>query len=171
MKLVRSLSAVFFYLFKFIGICYLATALYALINCLFRGPFFEIIENDRFAINYPFSTKHFLLGTEFTVSYVAELVSGIAIYGIFFLMLSGVFNAFRQKRLFTHVGIKNLKRFYIFNLIIYPVLVILWSMISIEDFPFVAMIVAHAIMGIFIFFISAIFEQGVKLQTEQDLFI
>ena len=171
MKLVRSISSVFFYVFKLIGIGYLATALYTLINCLFKGPFFEELEKNRFAINFPFSNRHFLLGTEYSVKYVAEMVLGIAVYGIFFLTLSGVFNAFRQKKLFTHVGIKNLRRFYIFNLLLYPVLAIVWSLVSIEDFPFVAMIVAHAIMGIFVFFIYAIFQQGVKLQNEQDLFI
>lgn len=171
MKLVKITASVFYYLVRVIAIGYLVTAFYTLIICTLKGPFFEKLENNRFAINFPFTSKHFLLGSEFTIKYVAEMVFGIALYGVFFYLLSGVFNAFKQKRLFTHFGIKNLKRFYIFNLLVYPVFTIIWSAISVEDFPFFGMVVAHLIMGIFIFFINAIFEQGVQLQDEQDLFI
>lgn len=171
MRSVKIISSVLYYLFKFVAIGYLATAFYTLVNCIFQAPFFEKIENNRFAINFPFSSKHFLLGSEFTTEYVAEMVLGITLYGVFFLVLSGVFNAFKQQKMFTHFGIKNLKQFYIFNLFVYPVSVIIWSVITVEDFPFLAMIIAHLIMGLFVFFMNAIFEQGVKLQNEQDLFI
>jgi hypothetical protein len=171
MKNVKIIASALYYLFRVIAYGYLASALYTLINCTFKAPFFEKLENNRFAVNFPFSSKHFLLGTEFTIGYVAEMVIGLALYGVFFYVLSGVFNAFKQEKLFTHFGIKNLKRFYIFNLFVYPVLGIIWSIISIEDFPFFGMIVAHLIMGFFIFFLNVIFEQGVKLQSEQELFI
>ncbi len=171
MKSVKIIASVLYYLFKILALGYLVTALYTLINCSFQAPFFEKLENNRFAVNFPFSSKHFLLGSEFTTQYVSEMVLGIALYGAFFCVLSDVFNAFKQEKLFTHFGIKKLKRFYIFNLIIYPVFAIIWSVITVEDFPFLAMIVAHLIMGLFIFFMNAIFEQGVKLQNEQDLFI
>ena len=171
MRSVKIISSVLYYLFKFVAIGYLATAFYTLINCIFQAPFFEKLESNRFAVNFPFSSKHFLLGSEFTTEYVAEMVLGITLYGVFFFVLSGVFNAFKQEKLFTHFGIKNLKRFYIFNLFAYPISVIIWSVITVEDFPFLAMIIAHLIMGLFVFFMNAIFEQGVKLQNEQDLFI
>lgn len=171
MKAVKLLSSFLYYIVKVIAFGYLFTAFYTLINCTFEGPFFEKLQNNRFAVNYPFTSKHFLLGSELTSNYVAEMVLGISLYGIFFYVLSGVFNAFRQDKLFTPFGVSNLKRFYRFNLILYPVLAILWSIISMEDFPFFAMIIAHLIMGLFIFFMNAIFEQGLKLQNEQDLFI
>ncbi|NHM07606.1 DUF2975 domain-containing protein [Flavobacterium sp. CYK-4] len=171
MKSVKLTSSFLYYLVSIIAYGYLITAIYTLINCTFEGPFFEKLPNNRFAINYPFTSEHFLLGSEFTTNYVAEMVLGIALYGIFFFVLSGVFNAFRQKKLFTLFGVNHLKRFYIFNLVLYPVLAILWAIISIEDFPFFAMISAHLIMGLFIYFMNAIFEQGLRLQNEQDLFI
>ncbi|MBK9734100.1 MAG: DUF2975 domain-containing protein [Saprospiraceae bacterium] len=171
MKSIKIISSILYYAVKIIAIGYLSTAVYILINCLFEGPFFEKLENNRFAINFPFTSKHFLLGSEYTTAYVAEMVLGIALYGFFFYLLSGVFNAFKQKKLFTDFGIKKLKHFYIFNLAVYPILAIFWSFISVEDFPFIAMIIAHLIMGFFIFFMNAIFEQGYKLQNEQDLFI
>lgn len=171
MKSIKIISSILYYAVKIIAIGYLTTAVYTLTNCIFEGPFFEKLEDNRFALNFPFTSKHFLLGSEFTVDYVTEMVLGIALYGVFFYVLSDVFNAFKQDKLFTNFGIKKLTYFYIFNLIVYPILVIFWSMISIEDFPFIAMIIAHLIMGFFIFFMNAIFKQGVQLQNEQDLFI
>lgn len=171
MKTVKSVATLLYYIFRIIAIGYIVTAIYTLINCVFEAPFFEKLENNRFAINYPFTSHHFLLGSEFSPEYVTEMVLGIALYGVFFFVLSGVFNAFKQDKLFTHFGIKNLKRFYIFNLFVFPILAIFWSMISVEDFPFFEMIIAHLIMGTFIYFMNAIFTQGVKLQNDQDLFI
>ena len=171
MKLVRIIAALLYVLARITAFFYLLTAIYTLINCVFEGPFFEKIENNRFAINFPFTSRHFLLGSEYTLAYVSEMVLGLTLYGLFFVVLSNVFKAFKQERLFTKEGLKNLKGFYQFNLVLYPVAIIIWSLFSIEDFPFFAMIIAHAIMGIFIFFMAAIFEQGVNLQNEQDLYI
>lgn len=171
MKLVRVLASFLYVLTKIAAFFYLLTAVYALVNCLFEGPFFEKMELNRFAINFPFTTQHFLLGSEYTLAYVSEMVLGLALYGLFFWVLSNVFKTFKQERLFTKQGLKNLKRFYQFNLLLYPVVIVIWTLFSIEDFPFFAMIIAHAIMGIFIFFMAAIFEQGVNLQSEQDLYI
>ena len=171
MKLVRVIASFLFVIVKIVAVFYLITAIYALVNCAFKGPFFEKMEQNRFAINFPFTKQHFLLGSEYTVAYVAEMVLGLSLYGLFFWVLSNVFKTFKQERLFTKEGLKNLKCFYQFNLLLYPIAIIIWSLFSIEDFPFFAMIVAHAIMGIFIFFMAAIFQQGVNLQNEQDLYI
>ncbi|MGX7668459.1 DUF2975 domain-containing protein [Flavobacterium pedocola] len=171
MKVVRIIASFLYVLVRIAAFFYLLTAIYALINCVFEGPFFEKMENNRFAINLAFTNQHFLLGSEYTLAYVAEMVLGLALYGLFFWVLSNVFKTFKQERLFTREGLKNLKQFYQFNLLLYPVAIIIWSLFSIEDFPFFAMIVAHAIMGIFIFFMAAIFQQGVNLQNEQDLYI
>lgn len=171
MKPVRIIASFLFVVGRIAAFFYLLTAIYTLINCLFEGPFFEIMENNRFAINFPFTRQHFLLGSEYSWKYVTEMILGLAVYGLFFLVLSNVFKTFKQERLFTKDGLKNLKQFYQFNLLLYPVVTIVWSLFSFEDFPFFAMIVAHGIMGIFIFFMAAIFQQGVNLQNEQDLYI
>lgn len=171
MKSVKIIASILEKIVKIVALGYLLTAIYTLINCLFGGPFFEMLEQNRFAINFPFTKQHFLLGSEYTFAYVAEMVLGIGIYGLFFWVLGNVFKAFKQERLFTKKGLAYLKQFYWFNLGLYPLIAIIWSMISIEDFPFIAMIIAHSIMGVFIYFMSAIFEQGVNLQNEQDLYI
>ncbi|MES2810868.1 MAG: DUF2975 domain-containing protein [Bacteroidota bacterium] len=171
MKIVRIIASFLYVLTRIAAFFYSVTAIYALVNCLFEGPFFEKMENNRFAINFPFTEKHFLLGSVYTLEYVAEMVLGLGLYGLFFFVLSNVFKTFKQERLFTKSGLKHLKQFYQFNLLLYPVAIVIWTLFSFEDFPFFAMIVAHAIMGIFIFFMAAIFEQGVNLQNEQDLYI
>ena len=106
MKNVKFIAYPLYYLFKIVAICYLATAFYTLINCTFQAPFFEKLENNRFAINFPFSSTHFLLGSEFSIECVAEMVLCIALYGAFFYALCGVFKAFMQEKLFTHIGSK-----------------------------------------------------------------
>lgn len=171
MKSVKIIASILEKIVKLIALGYLLTALYTLINCSFRAPFFEILDSNRFAINFPFTKQHFLLGSQYTFAYVTEMVLGIGVYGLFFWVLGNVFKAFKQERLFTKNGLTYLKQFYWFNLGLYPVIAVVWSMISEEDFPFIAMIIAHSIMGVFIYFMSAIFEQGVNLQNEQDLYI
>jgi len=171
MKSVKRIATFLDKIVKIVAIGYLITAIYTLINCLFKGPFFETLEKNRFAINFPFTQVHFLQGSEYSFEYVAEMVIGIGLYGLFFWVLSNVFKTFKQERLFTQNGLSYLKQFYLFNLIMYPIFAIIWAFISQEDFPFFAMILAHAIMGIFIYFMAAIFKQGVNLQDEQDLYI
>jgi hypothetical protein len=99
------------------------------------------------------------------------MASIILFYGLFFWLLSNVFKTFRQKKLFTAQGVRNMKFFYIMNLFVCPVLFSILSINSIEDYPYFAMIIGHAILGVLVFFIAAIFEQGVNLQKDQDLFI
>lgn len=171
MKLVRFISTILFYLARILAIGYLLTTLHLFISVVFKLSTFQLLENNRFAICYPFTDKKFLLGSEYTFSYVAEMVLTIGFYGLFFWLLSNVFQTFRQQPLFTKQGIRNLKAFYVVNLVISPLLFGFLSVFSNEDLPFFAMIVAHAIIGIFAYFLTAIFNEGVGLQNEQDLYI
>nr|WP_294936958.1 DUF2975 domain-containing protein [uncultured Flavobacterium sp.] len=171
MKLVRIISTILFFLSRILAIAYILTALHLFVSVVFKLPTFELMENNRFVIQYPFTEKSFLLGSEYTFSYVTEMVLIIAFYGLFFWLLGNVFQTFRQVPLFTKQGIRNLKLFYITNLVVSPILFGLLSGFSNEDMPFLAMIVAHAIIGIFAYFLMAIFNEGVGLQNEQDLYI
>ena len=171
MKLVRFISTILFYLARILAIGYLLTAFHLFVSVVFKLPTFKLMEHNRFAIYYPFTEKKFLLGSEYTFSYVTEMVLIIGFYGLFFWMLGSVFQTFRQKPLFTKNGIRNLKIFCIVNLIISPVLFGLLSVFSTEDMPFFPMITAHGIIGVFAYFLTAIFREGVGLQDEQDLYI
>lgn len=171
MKLVKFISLIGYYLTRIISIAYLATALYILCAAVFKLSALAVLPNNRFVIYYPFTKKPFLLGSAYSTIYIVEMILLIAFYGVFFWFLSNVFKTFRQKKLFTIQGIKHLKLFYITNLLVSPILFLVLSFYSIEDYPYVAIIVAHGIIGIFALFIAAIFEQGVNLQQDQDLFI
>ena len=171
MKTTRLISTVLYFVTSILAIGYITTSIYVLISTWFKLSSFKIIEDNRFAIYYPFTEKPFLLGSEYTFQYVLEMVVGIGLYGIFFFLLSKVFYTFKQEKLFTLQGVSNLSRFYIFNIILAPLILIALAVISNEDLPYIVMISAHFIFGIFALFIAAIFRQGLNLQNEQDLFI
>ena len=171
MKLVRFISAIAFYLTRILSAGYILTALHLMFSVVLDLSCLKHLENGRFAICSPFTEKHFLLGSSFTAAYVIEMVLLIAFYGAFFWLLSNVFKTFRQTKLFTPQGIHNLKLFYVSNLLICPVLFLILSVYSSEDYPYMIMTSAHGIMGVFALFIAAIFKQGVSLQNDQDLII
>lgn len=171
MKLTRIIAAIGFYIARIIAWLYVATGFYILISVVLKLPSLKFLANNRFAICYPFTSKYFILGSAFNFMYITEMVLLILFYGLFFWLLSNVFKTFRQKKLFTVAGVNNLKSFYIFNLFVCPVIFLFLLCFSTEDYPYIAMIIAHGIMGIFAVFIAAIFSQGVHLQQDQDLFI
>jgi len=171
MKLVRYISTVAFYLTRLIAAGYILTALYIILCVVFNLPTLQHLTDNRFAICYPFTSEHFLLGAEYTAAYIAEMVLLIFLYGVFFALLSNVFKSFRPQKIFTIQGIRHLQWFYLINLLLFPLVFLILGIYSIEDYPYVAMITAHCIMGIFALFIAAIFEQGVNLQNDQDLII
>lgn len=171
MKLVRLISTIAFYLTRILSIGYILTALHLVVSVVFGLSGLKHLESNRFALCYPFTDKYFLLGSEFTAAYITEMALLLAFYGAFFWLLSNVFKTFRQQKLFTAQGIHNLKLFYVANLVICPLLFLILSMLSTEDYPYTMMVIAHGIMGIFALFIAAIFQQGVSLQNDQDLII
>ncbi len=171
MKLVRHISTIGFYLTKIIAIGYLVTALHVIISAVFKLSSFKPLENNRFAICYPFTSKPLLIGSENTTSYIFEMVAILIFYSAFFWLLSNVFKTFRQQKLFTVQGVLHLKWFYILNLFIYPILFIALMAISHEYQPYLPLLFGHVIIGIFALFLAAIFVQGLKLQNDQDLYI
>jgi hypothetical protein len=171
MKLVRVISAFAYYISRAVAILYLLTVVHLTVSVLFKLSTLKLLNQGRFAITYPFSSKNFLLGSAYNFNYIMEMSLLIAFYCFFFWLLGNVFQTFRQKKLFTVWGIIRLKWFYLINLLFCPVLFIILSLISTEDYPYMVMCIAHGIMGIFAFFIAAIFEQGVNLQNDQDLII
>ena len=171
MKTTKLISTFLFYFVRVISFLYLATTMHIVLSTSFKLPSLKILENNRFAVCYPFTEKHFILGSEYTFSYITEMITILAFYGIFFFALSSVFKTFKQTKLFTYQGVLNLKIFYIINLIIAPLFFIIISINPKEDYPYIAILVAHCILGIFAFFIASIFQQGLNLQTDQDLII
>jgi hypothetical protein len=119
---------------------------------------------------YPFTSKPFLLA-ENTGEYITQMVLGIGFYGLFLLLLSNVFLSFSREKLFTTQNIRNLQWFYRANLTLPITVFFLLSLFSQAEDEMMIIVVLHGILGVFAFFMAAIFKQGVNLQNEQDLYI
>ena len=174
MKTVRFVATVLFYLTRTLALLYFITAAYATAVLLFSTQdgtgWISIAEDNTFVIFYPFTTTPFLLG-EMTTPFFTEMYVGIIAYGTFFWLLSDVFSAFRKEKIFTASSVRKLSRFYIANLTVPIVVLVLLSVLTNGE-NIMGMITAlHFIIGIFAFFMASIFQQGVNLQDEQDLTI
>nr|WP_315156168.1 DUF2975 domain-containing protein [uncultured Flavobacterium sp.] len=172
MKNVKIIAAVLFYITRFVAILYLITTLYSLISILTEWSFI-IKENDKyFSICYPFTETPFLNGENHWGYKIFNFLIPIGFYGLFFLLVSNVFNVFKQPKLFTEYGVKQLKYFYLSNIFIPPFTILLAAIFAgdiEEGLEWVAII--HFFLGVFAYFLAAIFRQGLHLQNEQDLYI
>jgi hypothetical protein len=154
-----------------VAFLYLVTALYAVLVIIFDFNLLLITESGtRLTIMYPFTSKPFLLA-ENTGEYITQMVLGIGFYGLFLLLLSNVFLSFSREKLFTTQNIRNLQWFYRANLTLPITVFFLLSLFSQAEDEMMIIVVLHGILGVFAFFMAAIFKQGVNLQNEQDLYI
>jgi hypothetical protein len=172
MKSVRLISQVLFYVTRLLSILYAAIFLHAFIAIIFKTGHYNITANgNRFEIYYPFTSKPFLLGDNHTTYILFDFLLLLISYGLFFLLLSNVFNGFAQPKLFTKKGYKYLRWFYLCNLLIPLVILLLLSIFYIVSSEATIIVLLHMVAGIFAWFLAVIFRQGLQLQNEQDLFI
>jgi hypothetical protein len=174
MKAVRLTATILFYLTRITAIVVTVATVYAMFVILLysnnAGPSLpiEVLANDTFRIFYPFTKKPFLLG-DYTLSYLISNLLIIAFYNVFLWLLSGVFHAFKQPRLFTPKGVLQLSRFYKTNLIVPSAFLVLVFLFGQELLDISRITLLHYVIGVFAFFMAAIFKQGLILQEEQDL--
>jgi hypothetical protein len=173
MKTVRLVSSVLFYVSRAAAFLFLLTAVYSagVVLSYYYSSSAALpiqITDQYFTIFYPFTRTPFLLG-DYTASFLFSSFLTIAFYGLFLWLLSDVFRAFRQQKLFTKKGVSRLSRFYITNLLV-PLLLLLMLLLFQNDISdLVRIMFLHLVIGIFAWFMAAIFKQGVILQEEQDL--
>ena len=173
MKSVRLVATFLFWVTRLAAILFLVVALYAIgvMLCYEVSPSANLpihVEQERFRIFLPFTEIDFLLG-EYTAAFIVTNFVTIAFYGIFLWLLSGVFYSFRQKKLFTQKGVARLVRFYVSNLAMPLLFIILLLLYREESADQVRIMFLHLVIGVFAFFMAAIFKQGLVLQEEQDL--
>ena len=171
MKNVKIISTVLFYITRFAAILYLATTFYSLVSLLTEWSLI-VKEDGNFAVCFPFTETPFLVGENNWAYKIFNFLIPIGFYGIFFLLLSNVFTAFKQPKLFTQYGVNQLKWFYLANIFMPSLTILLASIFAgeiEEGLEWVAII--HFFLGVFAYFLAAIFKQGLQLQNEQDLFI
>lgn len=172
MKNVKIIAAILFYVTRFVAILYLITTLYSLISILTEWSFITREDGKYFSVCYPFSETPFLNGENNWGYKIFNFLIPIGFYGLFFLLVSNVFNVFKQVKLFTEYGVRQLKYFYLSNIYIPPFTILLAAIFAgdiEEGLEWVAII--HFFLGVFTYFLAAIFKQGLHLQNEQDLYI
>lgn len=159
------------YLLLIAGILYGTTVLYAALSIISGWNITPYGESKYLHINYPFTNLPFL-NIDNNLSYILfSFLIPLLLYALFFLLASKVFKVFYQPRLFTQDNLKQLKHFYLLNLLIpLPVVIISGFFTEVESAIWL-LVVVHFIFGLFTFLTSLIFQQGLKLQYEQDLFI
>jgi len=172
MKNVKIIATTLFYITRLLAILYLATTLYSIISLLTEWNYFTKDNGKHFTICFPFTETPFLNGENNWAYKIFNFIVPIGFYGLFFLLVSNVFNVFKQPKLFTVYGVNQLRWFYLSNMTI-PWMTILLATIFYgkieEGLEWVAII--HFFLGVFAYFLAAIFKQGLQLQNEQDLFI
>jgi len=170
MKTVRSISGVLVILTRTASLGYFLSFV---LSCLAFSTGWSLkITNDatRFEVLYPFTNSPYLLG-EYNRGYIIAFLVLLGLYSLFFFLISNVFKAFTKSRIFTVYGIRQLKWFYGTNIILPAVTALILSGFYPIDSIVEILVIIHALLGVFTYFMAAIFEQGVKLQNEQDLII
>ena len=175
MKTVRSIASFLFIVTRILAIAYLVTGIYVVGVLVFSDRssggtgWFRSLDDGSFRIMYPFTNSPFLLGDN-TTSFLTMMVAIIFFYGSFMWLLSNVFGTFRKQKLFTPRGVTRLKGFYLLNLVV-PVAAVLVVVFLYDEMlgDILMLTFLHVIIGIFAYFMAAIFRQGLLLQEEQDL--
>ena len=170
MNSVKVTAKLLLHLSRLLSFLYFITFVYALISLVGKLGSVSVHDvNQQFTIYLPFTRIPFLLGFYNPLYIWLEFLPLFILYAIFFLMLSYVFEAFTQNRLFTHRGYNHLRIFYWANLTVPVLMLFLAELLSEASFDAWGIVGLHLLLGIFIYFMAAIFNQGLKLQDEQDL--
>jgi hypothetical protein len=170
MTTVKLIAKLLLHLSRVLALIYFATFIYALISLEGHSSSVLLHDADRqFIIYLPFTHIPFLLGFNNPVYVWIEFLPLFILYAFFFLLLSYVFEVFAQERLFTYKGYNYLRVFYWANFTVPVMMLLLTEMLSEASFDAWGIVGLHLLLGVFIFFMAAIFKQGLKLQDEQDL--
>lgn len=172
MKNVKIIATCLFYITRILAILYLISIVYSTISLLTESNLITRENGKYFSICFPFTEIHFLNGENNWAYKIFNFLIPIGFYGLFFWLLSNVFKVFKQPKLFTQNGVNQLKLFYIGNIFMPSITILLASIFAgkiEEGLEWVAVI--HFFLGVFAYFLAAIFKQGLQLQNEQDLFI
>ncbi|WP_394333086.1 DUF2975 domain-containing protein [Arenibacter nanhaiticus] len=163
------ISKILFFVTRILGGLYLITGIYGAFSWATSTNL--QIKNNRTIVNYPFTEKSFLILDSNTTYLVFSFLIPVFAYGLFFWLLSNVFKVFYQRKLFMAENIVHLRRFYLTNVFLPILLTTFTSFFMQIDRELFLIVILHLFLGVFVFFMSEIFNQGLTLQNEQDLYI
>ena len=171
MARVKIIAKILYYISRVSALGYCCIVLYA-IGCLVTHTNTHPYGEGKYLhILYPFTNVPFL-NIDNNLTYILlDFLLPLSLYTSFFWLAAGIFKVFYLPKLFSTENITRLRRFYLFNLFV-PGIAALFSRLFTEVESVVwGLIVVHLFLGIFTYFLAAIFKQGLRLQNEQDLFI
>lgn len=174
MRPVRFIASILHFVARISSIMLLFVTIYAVtVIILYESTSatslpFQVLDDGSFRLFLPFTKTTFLLG-DYTTSYLVSYLMIMGFYGLFLWLLADVFHSFKQIRLFTPKGVIGLSRFYIINLLVPFVFIVLLLLFGDELLDIVRITLLHFVIGVFAYFMAAIFKQGLVLQEEQDL--
>ncbi len=164
----KSLSAVAFYIFRVITIGILLFVLY--VDYAFLTNQFTHI-NGRYRMDIPL-TGTFIQG-DYQFNVILTISLGLFFGTVFFYVLSNIFKALKEKAIFNKKAISNLRLFTILNLIVGPILYVFihFPIMNKTDYRDIHNLILHIIFGVIALFLTRIFQNGFKVQSENDLTI
>lgn len=163
----KSLSVYLFYTGRILAVlCSLGTLLFIYVMATNRFS----VNGNHLRLELPFTNSHLEVLDEHNIPLM--LIISLLFYSLFFYSLSEVFKTFGADKLFTEQVQHKLIHFAYLNLLVPFVYIVLHSMI-IQDTHYTQLPYAllHLVLGIIVFFIAALFNQGKQLQSENDLTI
>lgn len=170
MNTVRFVARILLALSRVLALGYALSFLLSLI-ALSTGWSLNLIEgNQRFEIFYPFTRVPYLLGM-YNRDYILMFLLLLGLYTLFFFLVGNVFKVFTLPKLFTAYGIRQLKRFYLGNLVLPISSAFAISLFYGIESPMVVLVILHMLLGVFTYFMAAIFKEGFVLQNENDLIL
>lgn len=170
MRNVQTVSKLLFNVSVILCAGYFASFLLSVV-ALSTGWSLHLIDSHRrFEICYPFTNTPYLLG-EYNGGYILMFLLLLGLYALFFYLVGRVFTVFAKPKLFTAYGIRQLKLFYLGNLVLPAVSAIIISSFYNIESPAGILITLHMLLGVFTYFMAAIFKEGYHLQTENDLIL
>ena len=169
MQKSRIISKALYSISMILGGMYFITGGYGLFSWVTNTHL--LINDKQTIITYPFTDQSFLILDSNITYLIFSFLIPVLGYGLFFWLLSNVFKVFYQDILFTAENIVHLRRFYLVNIFLPTLLFIFTSLFMPIEHEMFLIIALHLVLGVFVFFMSEIFNQGLHLQNEQDLYI
>lgn len=171
MKSVRIVSQILLWFTRLLALGYFVSFALSAI-ALMTDWSLEMYDDDtRYAVLFPFTQQRFMMG-DYYFGYMLMFLMILGLYALFFWLLSNVFSVFTKNKLFTESSIARLRWFYLSNFILPASATVIISFGTEIESPMAESLIAlHALLGVFTYFIAAIFRQGVHLQNESDLII
>lgn len=169
----KSFSSIFYWLCTILTISIVLLLIFIAVSLIFKN--YSIGSNNEISIGIPL-TETFIKGdlNQFTITFfILSIAIFLLYYGLFFYLLRSIFKVFsREKVIFTNKTISYIKNFGWLNTFLPPLgIIIAYFITSKIDFEIIMQGGLLMALGIFSFFIAAIFNEGIALQEENDLTI